>query len=92
MITNAKLAQIVQRVEHQEINGHLLSHLRRVYPELHFTYCLDTDVIEEVPPVEKRSAFNVYLVDGREHCLRLTTDHNIATGVVLAAVMDEDDS
>lgn len=90
MISNSRLAQIVQRVEQHELNGQLLSHLRSAYPDIHFTYCMDADVIEEVPPVEKRSAFNVYLVDGREHCLRLTTDHNIATGVVLAAVMHED--
>ena len=51
---------------------------------------MNADVIS-IAPVEKRKAFNVYLVDGREHCLRLTTDYKVATGVVLAAVLDEDE-
>ncbi len=91
MISSSRLAQIVQRVERQEINGQLLSRLRKAYPDLHFTYCMNADVMEDISPVEKRAEFNVYLVDGREHCLRLTTDHNVATGVVLAAVLDDDE-
>ena len=90
MISDSSLSQIVQRVEQQGVNGQLLSQLRHAYPDIHFTYCLNSDVID-VPPVEQREGFNVYLVDGREHCLRLTTDHKVATGVVLAAVSDEDE-
>ena len=90
MISNSRLSQIVRQAEQHGMNGQLLSQLRNAYPDLHFTYCMNADVIS-TPPVEKRQAFNVYLVDGREHCLRLTTDYNVATGVVLAAVLDEDE-
>ncbi len=90
MISNSRLAEIVQCVEQQGINSRILSQLRNAYPDLHFTYCMDADVIN-VPPVEKRRAFNIYLVDTHEHCLRLTTDRQLATGVVLAEVSDEDE-
>ena len=90
MISNSRLTEIVQCVEQQGINSRILSQLRNAYPDLHFTYCMDADVIN-VPPVEKRRAFNIYLVDTQEHCLRLTTDRQLATGVVLAEVSDEDE-
>ncbi len=90
MISNSRLSEIVQCVEQQGINSRILSQLRNAYPDLHFTYCMDADVIN-VPPVEKRRAFNIYLVDTQEHCLRLTTDRQLATGVVLAEVSDEDE-
>ena len=90
MISNSRLTEIVQCVEQQGMNSRILSQLRNTYPDLHFTYCMDADVIN-VPPVEKRRAFNIYLVDTQEHCLRLTTDRQLATGVVLAEVSDEDE-
>jgi hypothetical protein len=90
VISTSRLARIVQRVEQHGITGQLLSQLRNTYPDLHFTYCMDADVIN-VPPVEMREAFNVYLVDAHEHCLRLTTDHGIATGVVLAEVLNKEE-
>ncbi len=90
MISSSRLAQIVQWAEQQGMNDQLLSQLRSAYPDLHFTYCMNEDVVN-VLPIEKREAFNVYLVDGRKHCLRLTTDRNVATGVVLAEVLDEDE-
>ena len=90
MISNSRLAEIVQCVEQQGMNSRILSQLRNAYPDLHFTYCMDADVID-VPPVEKGRSFNIYLVDTQEHCLRLTTDRQLATGVVLAEVSDEDE-
>ena len=90
MISDSRLAKIVKRVERRGISSQILSHLRNVYPDLHFTYCMNADVID-VPPVEMRPAFNVYLVDAQEHCLRLTTDRRLATGVVIAEVSDEDE-
>ena len=90
MITNSRLSQIVRQAEQHEMNGQLLSQLRNAYPDLHFTYCMNEDVVN-ASPVEKREAFNVDLVDGRKHYLRLTTDRNAATGVVLAEVLDEDE-
>jgi hypothetical protein len=54
-----------------------------VYPGVYFTHCLDDD-INDIEPVLRGAGFNLYLVDGRQHCLRLTKDLQAATGVVLA--------
>lgn len=47
-----------------------LSHLRQVYPGLYFTHCLDDD-INDVEPALRGAGINLYLVDGRQHCLAL---------------------
>jgi len=39
-----------------------------------------------LPPALKREKFNLYLVNGSEHCLSLTDDPQQAIGVVLAEV------
>ncbi len=39
-------------------------------------------------PYQAGDAFNLYLVDGREHCLKLTGDPEAATGILLAQVHD----
>lgn len=36
-----------------------------------------------------RHGFNVYLVNGSEHCLTLTNDPELAIGVVLAWINEE---
>ena len=41
--------------------------------------------------VLESKAFNVYLIDGREHCLCLTNDFDVATGIVLAEVIEDDE-
>jgi hypothetical protein len=33
--------------------------------------------------------FNLYLIDGREHCLKLTNDTETATGLVVAEIMGD---
>ena len=64
--------------------------LRNAYPDIHFTYCMDDDIVAAQPVIE-REAFNLYLVDGREHCLCLTNDNDNATGLVVAEVIASED-
>jgi hypothetical protein len=63
-----------------------LSVLRQQYPAIHFTYCMDDDLPNNTPVIEHKD-FNLYLVDGREHCLCLTNDYDVATGIVVAEVI-----
>jgi hypothetical protein len=63
--------------------------LKQRWPELRFTYCNDDDMPARLPPALKREKFNLYLVNGSEHCLSLTDDPLHAIGVVVAAVDDE---
>jgi hypothetical protein len=77
-----------------KINGMVIDHglddsavsrLRAMWPEIHFTYCSDDDVTS-AKPVRESDGFNIYLVDGREHCLKFTSQLANATGLVLAEV------
>jgi hypothetical protein len=87
MISQEQLAEISRFVEAKGISEVTVSGLRAQYPGMHFTYCMDDDVVE-VDPVQERESFNVYLVDARQHCLRLTNDPDVATGLVLAEIVE----
>jgi hypothetical protein len=85
MISPEQLEQVIRLIETEGLSEHLVSRLRAMFPGTHFTYCLDDDIVG-VEPVRQGSTFNLYLVDGRPHCVRLTSDWQGATGVVLAEV------
>jgi len=65
-----------------------LSVLRQQYPTIHFTYCMDDDLPNNTPVIERKD-FNLYLIDGREHCLCLTNDYEAATGIVVAEIIPD---
>lgn len=88
MIEEKLIEAIAERTEKTGLSESVLMDLRRQYPDLHFTYCMDDD-IGNAKPIVSRSKFNIYLVDSREHCLRLTNDPAIATGIVLAEVIED---
>lgn len=93
MIAPAFLDQVVAILDRAGLSDDSVAALRQAFPDLHFTYCLDDDVGAQHESVRTGSGFNLYLVDGREHCLRFTHDLDAATGLVLAAVdadADED--
>ena len=71
------------------IDEGVVAALRKEYTDIHFTYCLDDDITSGKPVIENES-FNVYLIDGREHCLCLTNDYDVATGVVIAEVVPDE--
>jgi hypothetical protein len=85
VILQERIAQIVHVLEVAGLNDTTVAALRERFADMHFTYCMDDDVTA-ARPVAETPGFNVYLVDGREHCLRFTTQWEAATGVVLAAV------
>lgn len=66
-----------------------LTELKKTWPDLRFTFCNDDDMPARMPPALRREKFNLYLVNGSEHCLSLTDDPLQAIGVVLAEVDDE---
>jgi len=89
MITNGTTEEIASLIEQQlPLDEIVVSKLRDAYPGMHFTYCLDDDITNGKPVLE-REAFNVYLIDGREHCLCLTNDHDTATGLVIAEKIED---
>ncbi|PIQ34258.1 MAG: hypothetical protein COS35_08440 [Zetaproteobacteria bacterium CG02_land_8_20_14_3_00_50_9] len=89
MIEQSTIDAIVSRLEANELDEACISQLRAEFSGLHFTWCMDDDIGSEVPLVE-RERFNIYLVDGEGHCLKLTTDLSKANGVVIAEVIAEE--
>lgn len=91
MITPEILQQIsLIAASYSELNEAALDALKRIWPNLRFTFCCDDDMPARLPPILQHARFNLYLVSGSEHCLSLTNDPAQAIGVVLAWV-DADD-
>lgn len=89
MIPPERLDQVAAIVTGAGLNEQTLAALRETFADLHFTYCMDQD-IGVGSPVREADGFNLYLVDGRGHCMQFTTDAEAATGLVLAEVDDQD--
>ena len=83
MIESAQLETIADFVSTQVLSDALVPQLKQAFPDFHFTYCMDDDV-STVAPTMKKTGFNLYLIDSSEHCLTITQDATIATGVVIA--------
>lgn len=88
MITEQILKQIVAQVDASGVNESSMPALRAKFPNLHFTWCSEDDVPDSTAAWEAKQ-FSLYLIDGREHCLCLTTNKEIATGVVVAEIYEE---
>jgi hypothetical protein len=73
-----------------DLNEDALATIKQNWPDLRFTLCSDDDMPARMPPVLTREKFNLYLVNGNEHCLSLTDDPLQAIGVVLACVDEEE--
>jgi hypothetical protein len=61
----------------------VIAKLRSRWPDLHFTHCMEDELGLEKPIREGEYA-NIYGVDGREHCLKITPDFESATGLLIA--------
>lgn len=88
MINLEQIQQIAAKIDISGVGENTVSALRQNYPDIHFTYCMDDDIVSH-KPVVSRAAFNLYLIDGREHCLCLTNDPTVATGLVVAEILDD---
>jgi len=66
-----------------------ISTLRDEFPDIHFTYCSDDD-IQDTIPAHEYGEFNLYFVDGNDHCLKFTSNIERATGIVIAEVYDDE--
>ncbi len=85
MISQQQLDQVDAALADRPIDESAVSELRGSFPDIHFTYCMDDDVIA-ASPVRESVAFNLYLIDSRNHCLSFTQDMSVATGIVVAEI------
>lgn len=88
MITPEQLQVIATSIAAQPLDEAVIGALRSEYPGIHFTYCMEDDIPNHEPLLEC-PGFNLYLVDGREHCLCLTRNYEHASGIVIAEVLDD---
>ncbi len=93
MIEPSLLAKVMDQVAS---NAHALAdailvNLRKTFPGVHFSVWSDDDM----PPRARAAAGNpfcsLYYVDSGDHCLRLTSDAEATTGLVVA-LKDWDES
>jgi hypothetical protein len=89
MINAETIAAIAAQLEGLGLSGQSVASLRASYPKIHFTHCMDDDVGVH-QPYSSQPGYNIYLVDGREHCMKFTTEISHATGLVLAEVSEDD--
>jgi hypothetical protein len=89
MINAETIEAIALQLEGIGLSGQSMAALRASYPKIHFTHCMDDDVGAQ-EPYSSRPGYNIYLVDGREHCMKFTAEISHATGLVLAEVSEND--
>ncbi|ACO76408.1 hypothetical protein AvCA_01430 [Azotobacter vinelandii CA] len=89
MISQTLLDDVVRQAEQGVLGESLLASLRSAHPGVHFTCCMDDDVVVNAKPVVERPGFNVYLVNSCDHCSVLTNDLDSASGIVLAEIIED---
>ena len=89
MITQRQLADIARLTADRGLDHTTASHLRQGCTQEPTSPTAWTTTSTTWNPRLEGTGFNLYLVDGRQHCLRLTSDLQVATGIVLAAVLEE---
>lgn len=88
MLNLEQVRQVADYIGKQTLTETLVSEIRNGFPGIHFTYCMDDDIPER-DPILSQTSFNLYLIDGREHCLCFTNNLEHATGIVIAEVIPD---
>jgi hypothetical protein len=69
-------------IQFHQLSNNPLPMLKDCFPEMSFLRMTASDIDEA--PFRSLTNYNLYLLDGREHCVQLTNDLSIATAVVVA--------
>ena len=88
MISSEQLTQVAETAKSSLLSQETVDGLRSSFPDIHFTYCMDDDVVS-ANPVFESDQFNLYLIDSSNHCLSFTQDPELATGIVVAELEEE---
>lgn len=82
-LTADALDRIRTALENEGSTADRIAGLRREFPDLSLTRCDAGDMDTETPVVQT-PRFDVYLIDASEHCVRITTRPEAATGLIVA--------
>lgn len=87
MITPTQLAQVAEAT----LLDARAASLRQRFPSLHFTECSEDDISPRYQAAFSVDLYDLYLISGSSgHCLALTNDLDAATGIVIAAKVDDE--
>ena len=87
MITPTQLAQVGEAI----LLDPRVAALRSRFPELHFSECSEDDVSPRYKAAFGVPGYALYYISGASgHCLELTNDPDIATGILVAAIGDDE--
>lgn len=87
MITPTQLA----RVGEATLLDARAGSLRNRFPDLHFTECSEDDISPRYKAAFSVEGYDLYLITGASgHCLELTNDADIATGILIASKVDDE--
>jgi len=82
-ISNETMAEIESSLaEFYKLTNNPLPILKECFPGISFVRMSASDITEA--PFRSMPEYNLYLLDGREHCVQLTHDPAHATAVVVA--------
>lgn len=85
IIDEELVANVAMLANGKPVDDTLKEELKQAFPGIRFTLCSEDD-IHAGKPVLQSQGFGLYLVGSSEHCLSLTNDYALATGVVIAEV------
>lgn len=90
MVAGELLAAVMAAVRPELGYDDQARQLRAAFPGLHVTVCGEDDIPPRLPAAAENEHCFLYYVDASEHCLKLTTDADSATGVAVAIRSDDD--
>lgn len=89
IIDEALVNNVAKMTSGKPVDETLKEELKRAFPGIRFTLCSEDD-IHAGKPILESDGFDLYLVGSSDHCLTLTNDFALATGVVIAEVYDDE--
>jgi hypothetical protein len=63
--------------------------LRRQFPGVRITVCSDDDIPARLGAVRETAAARFYYFDAGEHCVKLSSDAESASGIVVGLIADD---
>lgn len=82
-LTADALVRIRTVLEGEGTASERVAQLRKAFPKVSVTRC-DAGDMDTETPVLLTPGFDVYLIDTSEHCVRITTEPEAASGLIVA--------
>jgi len=81
-LTSENLAKIEAMLDGPDANDSVLKDFRQNFPGVSMTRC-DASDVEGENPYKKFPRFTLYLISAVDHCVTMTRDPDIATGIIV---------